>query len=42
MVSVVNFAVGKELLIGRTMNSNAYWIGGRLYRMGSMLERSLP
>src|SRR5208282_666905 len=41
MVSVVNFAVGKELLIGRTMNSNAYWIGGRLYRMGGMLDRVL-
>jgi nicotinamide-nucleotide amidase len=41
MVSVVNFAVGKELLIGRTMNSNAYWIGGRLYTMGGMLDRVL-
>lgn len=41
MVSVVNFAVGKELLIGRTMNSNAYWIGGRLYKMGTMLDRVL-
>ena len=41
MVSVVNFSVGKELLIGRTMNSNAYWIGGRLYKMGTMLDRVL-
>ena len=41
MVSVVNLAVGKELLIGRTMNSNAYWIGGRLYKMGWMLDRVL-
>jgi nicotinamide-nucleotide amidase len=41
LVSVVNFAVGKELLIGRTMNSNAYWIGGRLYKMGAMLDRVL-
>lgn len=41
MVFVVNLAVGKELLIGRTMNSNAYWIGGRLYKMGSMLDRVL-
>src|SRR5271155_4506442 len=41
MVSVVNFAVGKELLIGRTMNSNAYWVGGRLYKMGGMLDRVL-
>src|ERR1700752_1934133 len=41
MVSVVNFAVEKELLIGRTLNSNAYWIGGRLYKMGTMLDRVL-
>jgi nicotinamide-nucleotide amidase len=41
LVSVVNFSFGKELLIGRTMNSNAYWIGGRLYRMGGMLNRVL-
>ena len=41
MVSVVNLAVGKELLIGRTMNSNAHWIGGRLYKMGGMLDRVL-
>jgi nicotinamide-nucleotide amidase len=41
LVSVVNFSVGKELLIGRTMNSNAYWIGGRLYNMGGMLDRVL-
>jgi nicotinamide-nucleotide amidase len=31
-------AVGKELLIGRTMNSNAYWLGRRLARMGTMLR----
>lgn len=30
-------AVGKELLIGRTVNTNAFWIGKRLARMGSML-----
>jgi len=41
LVSVVNFAVGKELLIGRTMNSNAFWLGGRLYKMGGMLDRVL-
>jgi nicotinamide-nucleotide amidase len=40
-LSVVNLAVGKELLIGRTMNSNSHWIGGRLYRMGWMLDRVL-
>ena len=31
-------AVGKELLIGRTMNSNGYWIGKRLAKMGTMLK----
>ena len=31
-------AVGKELLIGRTMNSNAHWIGKRLAKMGTMLK----
>jgi molybdenum cofactor synthesis domain-containing protein len=41
LTSVVNLAVGKELLIGRTINSNAYWIGGRLYKMGGMLDRVL-
>ena len=41
MVSVVNLAVGKELLIGRTLNSNSYWIGGRLYKLGGMLDRVL-
>jgi molybdenum cofactor synthesis domain-containing protein len=41
LVKVFNFAVGKELLIGRTMNSNAHWIGGRLYKMGGMLDRVL-
>lgn len=30
--------VGKELLIGRTMNTNAHWAGKRLARMGSMLK----
>ncbi len=31
-------AVGKELLIGRTLNTNAHWVGKRLARMGSMLK----
>ena len=31
-------AVGKELLIGRTLNSNAHWLGRRLARLGSMLK----
>ncbi len=30
--------VGKELLIGRTMNSNAFWVGKRLALMGSMIK----
>jgi len=38
VVRVEMLAVGKELLIGRTMNSNAHWIGKRLARMGSMLK----
>lgn len=31
-------AVGKELLIGRTLNTNAHWLGKRMARMGSMLK----
>lgn len=31
--------VGKELLIGRTLNTNAHWVGKRLARMGSMLKQ---
>ncbi|MDG6970057.1 MAG: competence damage-inducible protein A [Nitrososphaerota archaeon] len=38
MVRVEMLAVGKELLIGKTMNSNAFWIGRRLARMGSMVK----
>lgn len=38
MVRVEMLAVGKELLIGRTMNSNALWIGKKLARLGSMLK----
>ncbi len=38
MVRVEMLAVGKELLIGRTLNSNALWIGRRLARMGSMIK----
>ena len=38
MVRVEMLAVGKELLIGRTLDSNALWIGGRLARMGSMIK----
>lgn len=38
MVRVEMLAVGKELLIGRTLNTNAHWVGGRLARMGTMLN----
>jgi len=38
VIRVEMLAAGKELLIGRTMNSNAYWIGKRLARMGTMLK----
>jgi nicotinamide-nucleotide amidase len=38
MVRVEMLAVGKELLIGRTLNTNAHWVGGRLAKMGSMLK----
>ena len=30
-------AVGRELLIGRTVNTNGHWMGGRLAAMGSRL-----
>lgn len=30
--------VGKELLIGRTLNTNAHWIGGRVARMGVVMS----
>ena len=32
-------AVGKELLIGRTLNTNAHWVGKRLARLGTMLKQ---
>ena len=38
MVRVEMLAVGKELLIGRTLNTNAHWMGKRLAKMGSMLK----
>ncbi|MDA4120550.1 MAG: molybdopterin-binding protein [Thaumarchaeota archaeon] len=38
MVRVEMLAVGKELLIGRTLNTNAHWLGKRMARMGSMLK----
>jgi molybdenum cofactor synthesis domain-containing protein len=39
VVRVEMLAVGKELLIGRTLNTNALWLGKRLARMGSMLKQ---
>lgn len=39
MVRVEVLAVGRELLIGRTVNTNGYWVGRRLARMGSMVAR---
>ncbi len=39
MVSVEVLSVGRELLIGKTPNTNAHWIGGRLAKMGSMISR---
>ena len=41
MVSVACFCVGKELLIGKTVNTNAHWLGGRLFHIGMMLDRIL-
>lgn len=38
MVRVEVLAVGKELLIGRTPNTNAHWIGRRLALMGTMIK----
>jgi nicotinamide-nucleotide amidase len=38
LVRIEMLAVGKELLIGRTMDSNAFWIGGRVARLGSMIK----
>ena len=32
-------AVGKELLIGRTLNTNAHWLGRRLALMGTMIKQ---
>ncbi len=39
MVSVEVLTVGRELLIGKTVNSNAHWIGARLFRMGGLIDR---
>ncbi len=39
MAKVELLAVGRELLIGKTVDTNANWMGGRLARMGSRLAR---
>ncbi|MDG6924974.1 MAG: competence damage-inducible protein A [Nitrososphaerota archaeon] len=41
MVSVSCFCVGKELLIGKTVNTNAHWIGARLFGIGTVIDRIL-
>ncbi|MDV3277213.1 MAG: hypothetical protein LYZ69_01945 [Nitrososphaerales archaeon] len=38
MVRIELLAVGRELLIGRTVNTNAHWMGRRLALMGSMIK----
>lgn len=39
MTRVEALIVGRELLIGRTLNTNAHWVGRRLALMGSMIAR---
>jgi len=39
MVRVEMLAIGRELLIGRTVNTNAQWLGTRLARKGSLLAQ---
>ncbi|MDG7016274.1 MAG: competence damage-inducible protein A [Nitrososphaerota archaeon] len=39
MVRIELLAVGRELLIGRTLNTNAHWMGRRLALMGSMIKQ---
>jgi nicotinamide-nucleotide amidase len=41
MVTVSSLCVGKELLIGKTVNTNAHWIGARLLADGIMFDRIL-
>ena len=41
MVSVSSLCVGKELLIGKTTNTNATWVGARLFGIGTMIDRIL-
>ena len=39
MVRIEMLAVGRELLIGRTLNTNAQWLGRRLARRGTLLTK---
>jgi molybdenum cofactor synthesis domain-containing protein len=39
LVEVELLTIGKELLIGKTVNTNAHWIGGRVAKLGTMLRR---
>jgi nicotinamide-nucleotide amidase len=41
MAKIDCLCVGKELLIGKTVNTNGNWIGSRLFRIGTMLDRIL-
>ena len=41
MVTVSSLCVGKELLIGKTTNTNATWLGSRLFGIGTMIDRIL-
>jgi molybdopterin-biosynthesis enzyme MoeA-like protein len=41
MVTVSGLCVGKELLIGKTTNTNATWVGARLFGIGIMFDRVL-
>ena len=41
MVTVSSLCVGKELLIGKTTNTNATWLGARLFGIGTMIDRIL-
>ena len=39
MVRIETLFVGKELLIGRTLNTNAHWVGRRLALAGTMIAK---
>src|SRR5271157_4055573 len=41
MATVSSLCVGKELLIGKTTNTNATWLGARLFGIGIMIDRML-